>query len=89
MDFNIIPPYLYKNYTDSECKVWFNNFKPIDGQPWCQELWDEINSYAKNLNWYDLYRPVYGGGLLSAEERIGKTVIDGVEKTYQRGFTQR
>jgi len=26
---------------------------------------------------------------LTAEERIGKSVIDGVEKTYKKGFTHR
>lgn len=26
---------------------------------------------------------------MTAEERIGKSVIDGVEKTYKRGFTHR
>jgi len=28
-DFNLIPPSLYHNYTESNCKVWFNDFKPI------------------------------------------------------------
>ena len=41
------------------------------------------------LNWYDLYRPVYPDGGLTAEERIGKTIIGGVEREYVRGFTHR
>lgn len=43
---------------------------------------------TSNLNWYDLYRPIYGGGL-SGEDRYGKTVIGGVEHKYKRGYTHR
>lgn len=41
------------------------------------------------LNWYDLYRPVYGSGGLRSDhpERIGKTVLNGVEHKYRRGYT--
>jgi len=63
----------------------------MDGPAYCGELWDKITSLTENLNWYDLYRPVPPGGYfsMSAEERIGKTMIDGVEKEYVRGFTHR
>lgn len=88
-DFNLIPMKLYHNYTHSGCKVWFNNFKPIEGPPYCGDLWEEINNLTANLNWYDLYRPVYNNGGLTAEQRIGKSVIDGVEREYKRGFTHR
>jgi len=89
-DFSLIPRHLYQNYTLSGCKVWFNDFRPRDGPAYCTDLWNEINKLAENLNWYDLYRPVYGDGGLTAdkEERYGKTVINGVEHKYKRGYTQ-
>lgn len=41
------------------------------------------------MNWYDLYRKVYADSILaSSEERVGKTVIAGEERTYKKGFTQ-
>lgn len=85
--FSLIPTSLYTNYTKSGCKVWFNDFKPMEGPPYCKDLWAEINTLTENLNWYDLYRPKYGGGLLTEEERIGTTVIGGVEHKYKRGYT--
>lgn len=36
-----------------------------------------------------MYRPVYPDGGLTAEERIGKTVINGEEREYIRGYTHR
>lgn len=88
-DFNLIPMSLYENYTKSGCKVYFNDFIPMDGPPYCAELWDNITTLTGGLNWYDLYRPVYPESILSDEERIGKTVIGGVEREYKRGFTHR
>lgn len=90
-NFNLIPKSLYTNYTTSGCRVWFNDFIPMDGPLYCSELWDKITGLTENLNWYDLYRPVYpGGGLsMSKEERIGKTMIGGFEKEYVRGYTFR
>jgi len=88
-DFNLIPTSLYHNYTHSNCKVWFNNFKPMEGPPYCGDLWEQINKLTENLNWYDLYRPVYNAGGLTdkSEERIAKTVIGGAEREYKRGYT--
>ena len=61
----------------------------MDGPDYCAELWDNITTLTGGLNWYDLYRPVYPESILSEEERIGKTVIGGVERTYKRGYTHR
>jgi hypothetical protein len=88
-DFNLIPTHLYTNYTESGCRVWFNDFIPMDGPQYCADLWDQMLNLTGGLNWYDLYRPVYPGGGLTAEERIGKTVIGGEEREYVRGFTHR
>ena len=86
-DFNLIPMALYKNYTESGCKVYFNDFIPPDGPMYCNELWDNITDLTSGLNWYDLYRPVYPNGGLTEEERIGKVMINGTEKTYKIGYT--
>ena len=90
-NFNLIPKALYTNYTESGCKVYFNDFIPHDGPTYCDELWDKITTLTDGLNWYDLYRPVYpdGGLAMTKEERIGKTFIDGVEREYIKGFTHR
>lgn len=59
----------------------------MEGPPYCTDLWEQITTLTENLNWYDLYRKNPSESPLSAEERIGKTVIGGVEKEYTRGFT--
>lgn len=47
-----------------------------------------MNDLAENLNWYDLYRPNYPTALTAGSpERVGKSVINGEERTYLRGYT--
>jgi len=43
---------------------------------------------TSKLNWYDLYRTNYDLTDLKGANRLGKTVIDGEERVYKRGFTQ-
>jgi len=42
------------------------------------------------MDYYDLYLPksAEGGKIMTDEERIGKTTVDGIEKTYKRGHTK-
>jgi hypothetical protein len=49
-----------------------------------------------DLNWYDLYRPVYPGGLGASEKeaqkelrenRYGQSIVNGEVKTFKRGYT--
>jgi len=87
-NFNLIPKKLYDNYTKEGCKRYFRDFKPMEGPGNCMDLWGKINEQTDGLNWYDLYRPLYPEAL-SAEERIGKTIIGGVEREYLRGHTFR
>lgn len=90
-NFDLIPMPLFNNYTNSGCKVFFADeiHKP-EGPAYCHDLWNQITDLTGDLNWYDLYRPKYHEGLaMTAEERIGKTVIDGVERTYKKGYTHR
>jgi len=60
----------------------------MEGPANCSDLWQQINALTDGLNLYDLYRPLYPESL-SAEERIGKTIIGGVERAYLRGHTFR
>ena len=87
-NFNLIPKKLFDTYTKEGCKRYFRDFKPIEGPQNCLDMWYQINNLTKGLNWYDLYRPLYPDSL-SAEERIGKTIIGGEERTYLRGRTPR
>lgn len=87
-NFNLIPKKLYDNYTKEGCKRYFRDFKPMQGPASCLDLWDQISKLTQGLNWYDLYRPLYPESL-SAEERIGKTIIEGEEREYVRGHTFR
>jgi hypothetical protein len=87
-NFNLIPKKLYDDYTKEGCKRYFRDFKPMEGPYNCMDLWYQINNLTQGLNWYDLYRPRYPESL-SAEERIGKTIIGGEEREYLRGHTFR
>ena len=56
----------------------------------CNNTWNEITNMTGDLNWYDLYRPVYPGGPLSmlksdSDERYGVSEVSG--KLYKRGYT--
>ncbi len=45
---------------------------------------------AADLNWYDLYRPLYDTSItntLKDENRMAEVEIGGVKKTYKRGYT--
>jgi hypothetical protein len=85
-NFNLIPKAMYDEYVALECIVYFNDFKPRSGknQTRCNELWGDgddppkgsMNYLAKDLNWYDLYRPKYGEGL-SVEDRTFTTTVNG------------
>ena len=48
----------------------------------------KVQRLIKDLNWYDLYRPLLNYKS-SAEDRLGTTVIDGEVKTYKKGMTMR
>merc|ERR1712147_363572 len=56
----------------------------------CNKTWNEITNMTGDLNWYDLYRPVYPGGPLSmlksdSDERFGVSEVSG--EKYKRGYT--
>jgi carboxypeptidase C (cathepsin A) len=74
---------------DNECVYYFNDFKPHKGPASCDLVWNQTNTLAENLNWYDLYR-TDGTPLtqtLTEENRYKTVMIDGQEKTYKSGRT--
>lgn len=62
-NFNLIPRDLYDTYMDNGCFESFNDVLGFTNTTVCNDAWDMINNYTGDLNWYDLYRPVYPGGL--------------------------
>jgi serine carboxypeptidase-like clade 1 len=91
--FNIIPPSLLTSFQDNECHYYFYpDFDTTRQSAKCDELWLKINNMTADLNWYDLYRPVYDNGIIAAQaelkaNRYRTVTIDGHEKTYKRGMT--
>lgn len=86
--FNLIPRHYLDKFHQLNCTYYFNDLRPHGGPAECDPLWDSINDLIKDLNWYDLYQPAdFAPGLSTGEERLGKTVINGEEKTYKRGHT--
>lgn len=81
--FNIIPPSLLEDFQLNECEYYFYpQFKDTHNSLKCDTLWAEINFLTKDLNWYDLYRPVYDNGILQKQaalkaNRYGEVEIDG------------
>jgi carboxypeptidase C (cathepsin A) len=81
---------------DNECKVFFNGVRnttcknqtaePTANCSLCDDWMNDMTYYnIYGLNWYDLYRKAEA--VLSEEERVGTTVIDGEVRKYQRGYT--
>ena len=93
--FNVITPKLLAQYEAADCHYYFyEGFHSQQNSAECDALWAEINYQSKDLNWYDLYRPVYPESILGAQEelranRYGTTIIDGEPRTYKRGMTMQ
>merc|ERR1711937_282389 len=88
-NFNLISQKTLDAYNDNYCVVYFNGFRPRNGTNMtvCNNTWDEINNKTGDLNWYDLYRPVYPGGplgllLSDSDERYGVSEVSG--EKYKR-----
>jgi len=91
---NIITKKDYDAFNNNDCYYSFNDVIKVKNPPVCDATWARINELAENLNWYDLYRPVYDGGLgsghdaLEAEQaRLGSAMVEGELKTYKKGMT--
>ncbi|CDW86436.1 carboxypeptidase c (cathepsin a) [Stylonychia lemnae] len=89
-NFNMIDKDLLANFKQSDCHYYFNDVKKYPNKPECAAMWKTIQDARGNLNWYDLFRTeVPKGPILQAVNREGSVMIDGVEKTYTRGFTMQ
>jgi len=60
---NIIKKTLYDTYEDNDCFNSFNDVLPATDTTVCKDAWDAINVLAEDLNWYDLYRPIYDNAI--------------------------
>ena len=78
---------LYDTFENNKCFFSLNSVLPESDSQICKDTWAEINNITTEIvNWYDLYRPVYPEmKRLRNTDRMGKVVIDGVEKTYKKG----
>jgi hypothetical protein len=79
-NFNIIKEDLYNTYVENGCFNSFNGVLPDSTSQACKDAWDEINTLAEDLNWYDLYRPVYESPILKDENRLGEAIVNGETK---------
>lgn len=88
-NLNIIKKDLLDEFNSNDCFFSFNGVLPETATKECVSAWMKMNTLAGSLNWYDLYRPVYYDtlGLLEDENRMGEVEVDGVIKTYRRGYT--
>jgi len=85
----MIPDSLLQGLEDNDCHTYFKNVRPPSVTPECTALFSQLHDLYGELNWYDLYRPLYPTALKpKTTDRIGKTIIDGEERTYIKGYTQ-
>ena len=75
-------------FTENGCIYYFNDFKPHAGPAGCDAVWEAMQNLTGDLNWYDLYR-VEPSIIPTVQNREGKAMIGGVEKTYKRGMTHQ
>jgi hypothetical protein len=92
-NFNLITKDLFDTYEGNNCFVSFNGVLHENMTVICNDTWNKINALTSGLNWYDLYRKVYPGGLIlkdsaAPNSRIGEVEIDGEIKKYKRGMLQ-
>lgn len=90
--FNMIPKYMIDYFETNNCTYFFNDFRNHSGPHGCDAIWDEMNDLASDQWWYDLYKPAntpLAGKPMTAEDRIGYTMVNGKNVTYKRGMTMR
>lgn len=75
-------------WNDGGCTYYFNGDQ--NGDPAvCDPIWTKMSASWDDLNVYDFFRTnEVDIKPPSAEERMGKVMVNGVEKTYKRGMLQ-
>jgi len=88
--FNMIPKNLYDEMETNGCLFYGDEVKPPLGPESCKDTWAKIQELISYLDFYDLYLPKSeeAGKMMTDEERMGRTMVDGIEKTYKRGRTK-
>lgn len=94
-NFELLPPSFMDKYTSLGCEYYHADIWPMKGpQDKCDELFNQMFNQIDSLNIYDLYRYKLPSETpsrvlkASSPDRIGKTMVDGEERTYKRGYTQ-
>ena len=99
---------MHQDIIDNKCVKYFHDVFPnnvdVKGTT-CYTLWNQLllDTTGAGLNWYDLYRKLYNGGLNAVEdhdpndhtvtrplrgsERNAHTFVDGQRKDYKVGYT--
>jgi hypothetical protein len=87
-NFNLIPRSIIDYFSTNDCVFYFNDFIPHTGPADCEIYWNKTVNLTSGLNWYDLYQQA-DVSPLSTEDRQGVSMVNGVEKKYKRGMTQK
>lgn len=85
-NFNLIPKSIIDYFSANDCVYYFNDFIPHTGPAGCDTYWNKTANLTSGLNWYDLYQ---NAGMNPLSSREGVAMVNGVEKRYKRGMTQR
>lgn len=85
----MIPDVLYYYLKENNCTQYFRDVFPgTYNDTACRDKWQYMNDITTSIvNWYDLYRKVYAGGLATDEPKFGEKEIDGVIHKYKRGYS--
>jgi carboxypeptidase C (cathepsin A) len=71
-------------FEDNKCAWYFGDVLPSVTSDVCEAAMKKFNKDTSRINWYDIYRKVYEGGLNKAV--IGETTINGEKRYYKRGY---
>ena len=83
---NLMSKEQYDIFKEDGCEEYFRDVLPSTMTQRCKDMWAKFEKHTERLNWYDIYRDTYDGGL--GKSRVGKAIVNGTERTYKRGFTQ-
>ena len=75
---------LHNTLVENGCEWYFRDVLPAKTSEVCEEALKTFNKNTARINWYDIYRKVYDGGLNT--QSVGETVINGEKRLYKRGY---
>jgi carboxypeptidase C (cathepsin A) len=86
VDMGLVPVSLLEEWNTNGCIFYFRDVKPSGGVN-CGPIWDKMSASFNDLNIYDFFRTNEVSNT-AVEDRMGKSMVNGEEKTYKRGMTQ-